>query len=218
MQAAFAEQKVLRLADWREGTHYMRIVVVKHLKRLAAPPTVSDSRVPLALDDAEIRRWRQENAIQLNDALAPVQSYQLLPSWQCEACFAAIESQARVYFTSKYTHAWETGRLIAQMLGDDPETVRTLWSLTPWTPPWEGPLTFGHVADELEAEGIALDSLEVVIFAGHEARLSQLRESLTSRPYERLQHGEVACVEGSLEACRNGMAISCPRGVSSDER
>jgi phosphohistidine phosphatase SixA len=188
----------------------MKVIVMRHGLKDDTPPVGRGSNAPLEAEDEQTKQWRQENASKLEDALRPLKAEGRRQLLQKSKSFTHLESKPQAYFTSKYTHAWETGVLLATTLGEEPARVQTLWTLTPYSHPKDAPLTFNDIVSELGAAQSDLSALDVVVFIGHEARLSQLLESLTSRPHRWLEFGEAVRVEGSFATCLAGKARVSP--------
>lgn len=97
-----------------------------------------------------------------------------------------------LYFTSHFQHAEDTAKLLADQLGDGAaENIKKLCALTPHS----RTETFEEIIEEARSVQTDLSTAKLVVFVGHEPRLSQLVTRLTSsrtRPFGRAELVSIA--------------------------
>lgn len=182
----------------------MLLILMRHAKK-ARPPAPAFSDAPLLVTDDRTAQWREEHPDRLQDALLPIDpaaSQSLLSNnrWVSQCI-----SGASLICTSKYTHAWQTGTMVATAWGD--HHIQTLWTLTPCGPPaGDVDLTFNDVLAEMREIAIDPEAFTRLLIVSHMPRLTQLLKSLTARECWTWTVGAAVHVSGSLSQCRSGQA------------
>jgi phosphohistidine phosphatase SixA len=93
-----------------------------------------------------------------------------------------------VVITSKYQHALETAQILARALSGE---IVPVGAFTPHDPGE----TLPQIIAEAKAAGADLLAASTVVFVGHEPRLSQLTQALTSQQSLRLEYAEARGIE-----------------------
>jgi phosphohistidine phosphatase SixA len=102
-----------------------------------------------------------------------------------------VDLRPEIYFTSHFQHAEDTGKLLADRLGGGTtDRVKKLCSLTPHSPTE----TFEEIVAEARSINVDLETAKVILFIGHEPRLSQLLTRLTSSRRRPFSRPEFVCV------------------------
>ena len=102
-----------------------------------------------------------------------------------------VDVRPEIYLTSHFQHAEDTGKLLADRLGGGiPARVTKLCSLTPHSPME----TFEEIVAEARSVNVDLETAKVILFIGHEPRLSQLLTRLTSSRRRPFSRPELVCI------------------------
>jgi|SRR5271165_732801 len=161
----------------------MKVLLVRHAKKARDLPEVDDRNLPLSKEGVmEVQGLAEE--------------------------FAKKGLRPNLYLSSRYAHAIETARLLAEHLGGG--SVAEVVPIDALTPHY--PYTFSLIVREAAELGFGLGSLNTVGMALHYPRIHQLTAELTSSPIEQEDPGYAAatCVAAdSLESLLAGQGHTC---------